>query len=88
MLEKQLTITNKTGLHARPASIFVAEAMKFEAKINVATKAKTVDAKSLISILSLGASKGTEIIIQAEGVDEEAAVDKLVELLTSEFGVA
>ncbi len=88
MVEKQLTITNKTGLHARPASLFVAEAMKFKAKITVATEAKTVDAKSLISILSLGAARNTEIIIQAEGEDEEAAVIALARLLTSDFEVA
>ena len=88
MIEKQLTITNKTGLHARPASVFVAESMKFKAKITVATEAKKVDAKSLISILSLGASKGTEITIQAEGEDEETAVTRLAELLTSDFEVA
>ena len=83
MVSKKVKISNATGLHARPASNFVKTAMQFESAITISLNGNTVNAKSLLHILTLGANKGAEITIQAEGVDEEAAVDALVMLLNS-----
>ncbi len=86
MFEKKAVISGKTGLHARPASVFVQTAMKYKSAISVETAAKKVDAKSLISVLTLGAAKGTEVLIKAEGPDEEEAVLALLELLAGQPG--
>ena len=85
MYEKSTIVKNKTGFHARPASVLVSTAMKFTSAISIETASKKANAKSLISILSLGASKDTEIVIKAEGPDEEEAVAALLELVDSEF---
>ncbi len=85
-MEKTLTITNKTGLHARPASMFVQTANKFKAKIKLTGKGKTVDAKSILMIMSLGLQQGTDVTINAEGEDAQAAIDALAQLVESKFG--
>ncbi|MDL2224741.1 HPr family phosphocarrier protein [Eubacteriales bacterium OttesenSCG-928-M02] len=81
MVEKSFVIKNETGLHARPASLFVQKAAKYKSVIKVQKDGKEANAKSIISVLSLGASKGSEILISADGADEGEAVDGLVELL-------
>ena len=86
MYSKNVTIENPTGLHARPASIFIKTATQFKSKINIIKDEKEVSAKSMLSLLSLGLTKGTEIIISADGEDEKDAVDTLVELVISRFG--
>jgi len=89
MYKKETIVINATGLHARPASDFVKEAKKFEAKINIRKLDDTgegVNAKSIMRLLSAGISKGTKIEISAEGADETAAVDALVALIESGFG--
>lgn len=86
MYTQKVTLENETGLHARPVSMFVQTASKFKSTINVQKDTKVVSSKSLIAILSLGATKGTEITITAEGEDEKAAVDALVSLVKSKFG--
>lgn len=87
MFSKQVTIKAKTGLHARPATLFIKEAAKFESKILVKKDAKEIDAKSIIGILSLGAAQGTVIEIKAEGTDEKAAVEALVNLIENDINV-
>ena len=81
MISKEVKIINKTGLHARPASTFVMKASEFSSNITVIKDHKEYNAKSLISLLSMGASKGDTIVIQADGVDEEIAVNDLYELM-------
>ncbi len=85
-MEKTLKIENKTGLHARPASMFVQEANKFKSKIKISAKGKTVDAKSILMIMSLGLTMGTELTISAEGEDAQAALDALTSLIENKFG--
>ena len=82
-MEQKVIIVNETGIHARPASMFVQAAAKFKSKITVTAKGKTVDAKS---IMGMGLTKGTELTIKAEGADAEDAVKALVELVESKFG--
>lgn len=90
MYKRSTTVINKTGLHARPASIFVNKANSFDSTITITnlslSNAKTVNAKSIISILSLAMKKGSKVEIAAEGKDEVNAVDSLINLINTGFG--
>lgn len=86
MTEATTTIENKTGIHARPASVFVQKASSFKSKIQLKAKGKTVDAKSILMIMSMGLVKGTEVTICADGPDEGDAVAALKGLVDSKFG--
>ncbi len=86
MASKTTTIQNKTGIHARPASVFVQTASKFKSKVEIAAKGKKVDAKSILMIMSMGLVKGTEITISADGPDADEAVNTLVKLVDDKFG--
>ena len=81
MVEKLFVGKNETGLHARPASLFVQKAAKYKSTIKVKKDGKEANAKSIISVLSLGASKGSEITISCAGDDEQEALSALIELL-------
>lgn len=83
MIEKTVVITNKAGLHARPATLFTQLAAKFVSKITIAVGEKKADAKSILTVLTLGATKGSEVVLIADGPDEAKAVEKLIEFLTS-----
>lgn len=85
-MEATVVIENKSGIHARPASIFVQTATKFKSKVQIIAKGKTIDAKSILMIMSMGLVKGTEIVIKAEGDDAAEAVKTLKELVESKFG--
>lgn len=86
MVAQTLELTNATGLHARPAALFVQEANKFAAAITVKINGRTADAKSIISLLTLGAGRGASITIEAEGPDEETALAALARLVAEDFG--
>ena len=90
MYSKKTILKNISGLHARPASEFVALAKTFESKVTVKrlddTEAPETNAKSIIKILAQGYAVNTPIEIYAEGPDEQTAVDKLIELVDSKFG--
>ncbi|WP_434511883.1 HPr family phosphocarrier protein [Desulfitobacterium sp. AusDCA] len=81
MLQETIEITNKTGLHARPASMFVKKANTFTSKVMLVKDTHEIDAKSMISLLTLGAAKGDTIIIKVDGSDEKEAIKELVSLL-------
>jgi len=86
MVEKTIEITNPTGLHARPAALFVQTAGKFTSNIWIKIGNKKVNAKSIMGLISLAVSKGTEITILAEGEDEDLAVKEIIDLVTAGFG--
>lgn len=86
MVIKEVTVLNATGLHARPASMFVQMAGKFKAKIFVVKEGNDINAKSIMGIMAGGISQGTTIQIKAEGEDEDDAVNALVELINNKFG--
>ena len=86
MVERSVVVTHKVGLHARPASVFVQTAGKFESEITVTCEDRSANAKSILTVLTLGAHKGAEITIAAEGADAQEAVDALVELVENNFG--
>lgn len=83
MIQRTLKVVNKTGLHARPAAKFVETANRYNSRITVQKKDRKADAKSIIGILGLGASKGSIITITAEGEDESIAVETLAALINS-----
>ncbi|MBS5788559.1 MAG: HPr family phosphocarrier protein [Clostridioides difficile] len=84
-MEKTVRIKNKSGLHARPAGKFVKEASKFRSDVEVVSKDRKVNAKSIMGIMSLGLSQGEEIKIVVNGIDEEEALQSLVDLVENEF---
>jgi len=86
MIQQEFTIQNKVGLHARPAAVFVQTAVKFKSNIIVEKDGKEINAKSIIGVLSLGAEKGSKIIIKIEGEDEQEAMKALKELVHNNFG--
>lgn len=86
MVEQTIEITNPTGLHARPAALFVETAGKFTSNIWLKCGDRRVNAKSIMGLISLAISKGTVVTIGAEGEDEEQAVSELVDLVTSSIG--
>lgn len=79
--QKEIVIKNKTGLHARPAALFVQVANKFESDITIIKGDQEVNGKSIMGILMLAAEKGAKILIVAEGEDAEKAVLELSEIL-------
>ncbi|MED4452525.1 phosphocarrier protein HPr [Metabacillus fastidiosus] len=84
MAEKTFTITAESGIHARPATVLVQTASKFDADINLEYNGKTVNLKSIMGVMSLGIGKGGEIKISASGSGEEEAVQALAETIKSE----
>lgn len=88
MHARKVMIKNPTGLHARPASEFVQCAEAFESKIEIrrAGEAESVNAKSMVLLLTLGLCQGEEAEITASGVDEVKAADSLASLVESGFG--
>jgi len=81
MLAEKFVIQNKTGLHARPASLFVKKASSFKCSVKIKKDDTEVDAKSMLSVLTLGAGKGAEVTITTEGEDEQEAMQGLIQLL-------
>jgi len=84
--EKEVTIVNKYGLHARPAMQFVEVANKFGSKIEVSNGNLSVDAKSIMSVMRLAGTKGTVLKITADGDDSQPAVESLTKLVEDGFG--
>ncbi|AMM92275.1 phosphocarrier protein HPr [Peribacillus simplex] len=84
MVEKTFTVTAETGIHARPATLLVQAAGKFDSEINLSYKEKKVNLKSIMGVMSLGIGKGAEITISAEGSDENDALNTLAETLNRE----
>jgi phosphotransferase system HPr (HPr) family protein len=85
MIKKDYIIKCESGLHARPASELVELLQNFDSEISILYPAENMeaDAKSIIDVLSLGADKGAELVLQAEGSDAELAITEIVSLLDS-----
>ncbi len=84
MIEKQLEIINKAGLHARAASKLVNLTSSFASKIELGSK-NMVDGKSILSLMMLAATKGTEITVRVDGRDEEQAMIAITALINNRF---
>ena len=86
MPEATVTLQNATGLHARPAKIFARAAAASAADVSVEKDGRRVNAKSVLSVLTLDCHQGDEILISVEGDDADAALAELVALVESRFG--
>lgn len=85
MIEKEITINNKTGLHARPAALFAQCASKFDSKVTILKDDVEVDGKSIMGLMLLAAGFNTRIRIKADGVDESEAMCALSLLVENNF---
>lgn len=85
MIEKNVTIRNKLGLHARAAVKFVNLSNRFRASVKIVKDGNEIDGKSILGILTLAATQGTPIRLVISGRDEEAALAALVELIDNRF---
>lgn len=85
MIEEKIIITNKLGLHARAAAKLVTLASSFQSRIELKTSCKTANGKSIMSVMMLAASKGTEITLIINGSDEKQAVAALKVLINQRF---
>ena len=87
MASRKVTIKNTLGLHARPAMMFVETASKYQADVRVCRtdQSESVDGRSIMQVMMLAATQGTQLEISATGEDAEDAVEALVELVKSNF---
>jgi phosphotransferase system HPr (HPr) family protein len=85
---RSVVIVNEHGLHARPAEMFARSALQFQSRIEVRRENEQVDAKSILDLLTLGATQGTKLVIEAHGIDAEQAVELLASLVESGFAEA
>jgi phosphocarrier protein HPr len=85
MVEKKLAIKNKLGLHARPAALLVETASRFESDIFILKNGFKVNGKSIMGVLMLAAEMGSELTIQAKGIDAAEAVQALIDLVDHKF---
>ncbi len=81
MTETALTIAIPTGLHARPAAQFVRAAASFASRVTISARDRNADAKSMLAVMSLGLACGSEIVLAADGPDEQACIDALAAIL-------
>jgi len=86
MLEQEVTIVNKLGLHARAAARLVKLASTFDADIHLVRDGREVNGKSIMGVMMLAAGKGTQLRIKAKGEDAEQALDALSRLIADRFG--
>lgn len=85
MFEKKVTIVSDSGMHARPAAMFVKLANHFSCEIFVSKEGQTINAKSIMGLMMLALSYGDKITIKADGEQEEQAVNELVDLIEQKF---
>jgi len=85
-MELTLTIENKAGLHARPAALFAQKSSAFKSNITILKGGKSVNAKSIISIMGLGIKQGESIVLTIDGSDADEAGAVLKKLVNDKFG--
>lgn len=85
MIEKQLTIINKLGLHARAAAKLINTTGQFSSEIKIDKQGRVVDGKSIMAVMMLAASKGTDLIFRISGEDEQQALDAIETLINNRF---
>lgn len=86
MVEREVEIVNRLGLHARAAAKLVQLAGSFACQVELDKAGETVDAKSILGILLLAASQGTRVTVRCDGDDEEAALKVVTDLIAERFG--
>jgi len=86
MLQKEVEIINKLGLHARAAAKLTQLAAKYQCDVSLARNGRKVNAKSIMGVMMLAAGKGSRIVLETEGPDEGEAMDAIVALIGEYFG--
>lgn len=86
MVQRDVAVTNRLGLHARAAAKLVHTAGAYSSQIRLAMDGEEVDAKSILGILLLAAAQGSQVKIRCEGEDEQQALDAIAELFAGRFG--
>jgi phosphocarrier protein HPr len=86
MISREFTINNKLGLHARPSAQLTQIAGRFKSEIYIARDGRRVNAKSIMGVMMLAAGPGAIVTVDAEGPDEQAALEAIGALITSRFG--
>lgn len=86
MIERQIDIINKLGLHARAAAKLVDCAARFGSKVQIARDGDFIDAKSIMAVMMLAAGQGSQLVLRCEGEDEHAAADAVATLIANRFG--
>ncbi|WP_332634221.1 phosphocarrier protein HPr [Halalkalibacter flavus] len=84
MVEKTFTVIDKTGIHARPATMLVKAAGQFGSEVNLEYKGKSVNLKSIMGIMALGIPSGAEIKVVTKGTDENEALESITETLVKQ----
>ena len=85
MIEREITVTNKLGLHARASAKLVQTMAGFRSSAKLCAKGREVDAKSIMGVMMLAAGQGTTVVMRTDGEDEAAAMDAVVDLFTRNF---
>jgi phosphocarrier protein HPr len=88
MISKDFTINNKLGLHARPSAQLTQVAGRYESEVFIARNGRRVNAKSIMGVMMLAAGPGSTVTVDAEGPDEQQAIDAIGVLIESGFGEA
>ncbi|MEJ6348714.1 phosphocarrier protein HPr [Holzapfeliella sp. He02] len=84
MEKRDYHITSETGIHARPATLLVQTASKFDSKSTLEYQGKTVDLKSIMGVMSLGVGQGSDVVVSVDGDDASAALDAIDETMKKE----
>jgi len=85
MTEKILTVQNRAGIHARPAALIAQTANKFSSEITIEKDSASVNAKSIMGVITMAAGYNTQLTLRAEGADEKEAVQAILQLFESKF---
>lgn len=86
MIQRDFTISNSLGLHARPSAQLTQVASRFQSEVWIARNGRRVNAKSIMGVMMLAAGKGTTVTVDVDGPDEQAALDAIAALIESGFG--
>jgi len=86
LIQRDFTISNRLGLHARPSAQLTQVASRFQSEVWIARNGRRVNAKSIMGVMMLAAGKGAIVTVDAEGPDEQAALDAIGALIASGFG--
>ncbi|HJV73194.1 MAG TPA: HPr family phosphocarrier protein [Noviherbaspirillum sp.] len=86
MIQQEIEIINKLGLHARASAKLTQLAAKFKSEVWMTRNARRVNAKSIMGVMMLAAGKGAKVTLETDGADEQACFDALVELIQNKFG--
>ncbi|MBA2433009.1 MAG: HPr family phosphocarrier protein [Chthoniobacterales bacterium] len=84
-VEKEITIVNRLGMHARPAAMFVRIASRFRSEIWVEKEGEQINGKSIMGLMMLAAGQGSKLIIRCEGPDADKALEELEQLIANKF---